>query len=62
MGGVQTQMSSLTGTGIHLLGLIYRKESKLIDDIQHTTNLALHRQPQECTSQTYLNYSSLTSH
>ena len=52
MGGVRTQMSSLTRMGI--LGLIYHKEPKLIDGIQHTTNLALRRQPQERTSQTYL--------
>ena len=46
MGGVRTQMSSLIGTRILLLGLIYYKEPKLIDGIQHTTNPILRRQSQ----------------
>ena len=45
MWGLQTQMSSLNETGIGLPGLSYHKGPKLIDGIQHTSNLALHRLP-----------------
>lgn len=53
MGEVRTQMSTLTRTGNLLLGLIYHTDSKLIDGIQHTTNLVLRSLSQEGTSHTY---------